>query len=246
VKRPETKRPSKRSGNIRDDLSESQLAGIGLITVAYNEVELLIDVMIPIAFGFDEGMGQQITSRINGVDGKIEIIKSQYRVLGASREVLTSLSDTLGEAGFALLKKYRDGIIHARVLDAPLGIGHTIAKRGKFEEILLTTDALEGVYKRLEILRWELIHLTMMMFPLIANRDARRAYSFMDKTKQEHTKISDAILRKHIEQETLPYLSQYHERRRSRQSLPPLPGFPDESPTPPPTADALPAASKWT
>jgi hypothetical protein len=99
----------------------------------------------------------EVLSRINGVDGKIELAKIGMLELSADEQTVNLLAQTLGEAGFKEHKKYRDAVIHARVSDAPAGIALSPARRGKIDEVLLTVDALNGLYDRLALVRLELI-----------------------------------------------------------------------------------------
>lgn len=244
MKRPQTTRSVKRSGDIRGDLTESQLAWIGSVTIAYNEVETLIDVMLSIVVNLSTEISAEITSRINGVDGKIEIVKIGYKLLRASDAVTEALAQSFGNKGFALLKKYRDGVIRARVLDAPHAVGITIAKRGKFDEILLTSDALEGVYNRLVLLRKELIELIMILSPLVTYDRLLQFTKLSNLSNYVTPKLSQSSLertRKQIERDIPTYLSQHQSHLKSRLSLPPLPEFPDESEGRPHSEDFSPA-----
>jgi hypothetical protein len=241
VKRAATKLSTNRSGDIRKDLSESQLARIGSVAIAYNEAETLIDILLALSLKLHPTLPAALTSRINGIDGKIELLKIAYKSLGADTSVFGALCECLGENGFSQLKKYRDGVIHARVLDAPKGIGLTIAKRGKFDEILLTTDALDGIYERLVSIRYELAEFVMIL-------SALRNYESAAKTATSSSNpLADLLLEKlktDTEQDIQAFLSRYRSHQKSRSSLPPLPEFPDQSPVPLPTTDVPPSAEE--
>jgi hypothetical protein len=75
-------------------------------------------------------------------------------------EILDFLSVTLGDGDFKLLKKYRDAVIHARIVNRVTGVGELLESRGKHTEVLLTKEALMGLYKRLEAIRMELLAKT--------------------------------------------------------------------------------------
>ena len=232
MKRPDRKRPTLRSGDIRKDLSQSQLAGIGSVTIAYNEVETLIDILLALSLKLHPSLPAALTSCINGVDGKVELLKVAYKALGANSSVMDALGECLGEGGFSLLKKYRDGVIHARVLDASIGIGRTIAKRGKFDEILLTTEALDGIYVRLVSIREELMVFAMITSALLSHAAVVYSGKLL---KSDYPKI-DRSVDKHktdTEQDIQALLSRYRGHQKNRLSLPPLPEFPDKSPAPP-------------
>jgi len=227
-----TPRQMRRSGDIRKDLSINQLAWIGSIAIAFNEVEALIDFMLSMALRL-KAVGPQITSRINGIDGKVEILKIAFGELSPPKDAIEALAATLGEGGFSKLKKYRDGLIHARMLDAPLGIGMTPAKRGKISTIIMSEQALEGIYNRLLLIRSELIEIANVLSHLLVI-DAMA--EMVRKTSAAFPRVSPVVQemrRQQTEQEIPDYLSRHREHLRNRLSLPPLPEPPDESQEPP-------------
>jgi hypothetical protein len=131
MKRPRTELRGKRTGDVRSDLSKAQLEGVGAVAVAYNEAEVLIDILLALLLSLDHKLALALTSRINGIDGKIELVNLAFLSAGATDEAKDLLAETLGGSGFGQLKGYRDAIIHARVLDAPAGIAQASAKRGR-------------------------------------------------------------------------------------------------------------------
>ena|ERR1700733_2448918 len=226
MKRPSKNRPLKRTGDIRKDLTPNQLAWIGSVTLAFNEVETLLDLILSVCFSLGDAT-HEVTSRINGIDGKIELAKIGIAQLKANDEFRHLLAETLGENGFALLKKLRDRIIHARIIDAATAIARSPAQRGKFDEILLTEKSLEAVYERLEFTRLELseadrittwLWLNVFIEPIeriSAISPVNRAVAELRKSESE-SGIKGA-------------LSRYQQHQKDRLSLPPLPKFPDES-----------------
>ena len=150
MKRSDTKRPVKRTGDVRKDLTQNQLAWIGSIALAYNETERLVDVIFGISLSLSE-LSYDVVSRINGTEGRVEIIKLAIRELGCPELMCVAFADTLGNNGFSLLKKFRDRIIHASIVDAAAAIARSPAKRGSFEEVLLTVDALKALYRRMQL-----------------------------------------------------------------------------------------------
>src|SRR5690348_11648845 len=130
MKRPYRSRkidPGKRSLN----LSMEQLAGIGSVAVSYNRAETAVDRVLSLALDLPVELHQEVLTRINGTEGKITIIKKAAKAIGLPEGLLFPIADTLGENGFAKLKSYRDGIIHARVVDADLGIGEVMERRAR-------------------------------------------------------------------------------------------------------------------
>jgi len=231
MKRDRSSRKANRTGNIRQDLSVAQLAAIGAAAVAYIEAEVLIDVLLFRALGISADMSKNLTSRINGVDGKIELAKIAVRELGASDELLELLAGTLGDGGFGIAKKFRDSVIHARVLDAPAGLALSPGKRGKTNEVLLTVAALNGLYDRLTLLRLELIEACQIAARLWLDRKMKETANSVRPLAPLAAEFAD-----HMQSKTGPeiqaVIAQYRQHQNHRLSLPPLPAFPEESPLP--------------
>jgi hypothetical protein len=230
MKRSRTLSHGKRSGDIRKDLTEAQLAGIGSVAMAYNEAEVMIDILMSLSLGLLTRAANEITGRINGVDGKIALTKIGLREMGASKEILTLTESTLG--GFSEYKKYRDAVIHARILDAPNAIALTPAHRGKTQEVLLSVDALNGLYDRLFLIRMELIEISNMTIRLFTHRRFQPMMQATLGMLGAITHQAAALPKPQIEQEIQDAMSRYREHQKRRLSLQPLPKFPGESPVP--------------
>jgi len=245
MRRSRTVRHGKRSGDIRKDVSEAQLAAIGSVALAYNEAEVLIDILMALALGLFTRVAHDVTDRINGMEGKVEIVKIAMREIGASEETMALLGETLGEnSGFRLYKKYRDAVIHARILDAPTAIALTPANRGKVDEVLLTVEALNGLFERLALVRLELIEACNIAIRLRTElrwAPIRNAAEATSADKDRAAQIGD-LPKRQFEQEIQEALSRYREHQRSRRSLQPLPEFREEPPSHPMTEDASPPA----
>jgi hypothetical protein len=248
MKRPSSRfRHSKRSGDIRKDLTPEQLAGIGSVTLAYNEAEILIDILLSLSLGLLSYVAHEITSRINGIDGKIALAKIGMNYVNADETTMRLLGETLGDGGFSLYKKYRDAVIHARVLDAPQAIAISPAKRGKTDEVLLTAKALDGLYDRLVLVRLELIEACNVAIRLYTEHRFKplRAAAGVPSQYQEVTdrlaELAD-LPKRQYEQEIQEALTRYREHQKRRLSLTPLPEFPPEPANPPASegTDALP------
>jgi hypothetical protein len=91
--------------DIRKDIPEHVLAGIGAVALAYNEAESSFAARL-------QAVSLDIISRINGVEGKVEIIKAAFRALGASDEVQRLIAISLGQEGYR-------GKFHVRFLSGP-------------------------------------------------------------------------------------------------------------------------------
>jgi hypothetical protein len=89
-----TERPTRRTGDIRKDLSESQLAWIGSVTIAYNEAEILVDILLALSLKRHPSLPFALIGRINGVDGKIELLMLGFKA--ADESVMSALGECLG------------------------------------------------------------------------------------------------------------------------------------------------------
>ena len=66
---------------VREVLREERLQAIGAIMLAWNWIEGAIDTSLAVALELHPDMWTDITSRINGMDGKIAILKASERLL---------------------------------------------------------------------------------------------------------------------------------------------------------------------
>jgi hypothetical protein len=119
-------------GDIKSDFGPEQLTGIGAVAMNYNELEAEIFALFMFATGLNPNLSLEVFTRINGVDGIVEIIKKGANLLGITTPVQTELNDALGKGIFGLLKQYRDAVVHARAYNAPLGVGIRVGRRQPF------------------------------------------------------------------------------------------------------------------
>jgi hypothetical protein len=66
--------PSSIIGDLKKEVPQSTLAAIGALALAFNEAEANLDRLFFVATGLDESLQLEVSTRINGIDGKIEII----------------------------------------------------------------------------------------------------------------------------------------------------------------------------
>jgi hypothetical protein len=219
MKRKPQDNPSATIGNILTATSVEQRAWIGSVVLAYNEAQTALHELAAAAFNFVTiGNGYSITSRVNGTDGLIQIIKQAVQALQLPEEQSTLFDAALSEQGFAYLKKQRDGVIHAELADSGTELGVAPGARGERQEVLLTSDALKGLYDRLVFVKRELTQLELIIegqkflkvVPMLFGQDAlddqRRSLSEQN--------VQDAI-------------AQCQSHQRQRLSLPPFPKFPE-------------------
>jgi len=152
-------------------------------------------------------------ARINGVDGVIAIINAGARNLGLNESESSALGITLGEGVFKKLKKCRDSVIHAISHNALAGIGLQRERQGRFNETLMTEEALGRLYRHLMALRAELSDVITLAF-----------------IHQHFASLPDGDPNKALaETDRSDCSAQFLAHRNLRQALPPLPEFPEES-----------------
>lgn len=205
---------SHRGRDVRENFSPAQLEAIGAVTIAFNEAEIILDIVLGHSLDINAEMWFEISTRINGIDGKVAIIRKSSEIWGdvLNEEIFDLIENTL--SSFLECKTYRDAVIHARAFDTLGGIGELMRRHGKKEQVLLTAEALNGLYDRLIILRQELICIAM----LFSNARFAPYLAGLDR-QQPAPKVQE-------------YAARLQEYQNDRRSLPPLPAFPKPPPTP--------------
>jgi len=112
-----TQKPTYRVVDIKKEIPEKQLAAIGALALAFNEVEAALDRLFFVVTELTEPLQLEVSTRIGGLDGKRPITKKgAAQFLNAAD--LRQLAELLGDGVFGQLKDYRDGVIHARHVNA--------------------------------------------------------------------------------------------------------------------------------
>jgi hypothetical protein len=194
--------------DIRKDITQEQLAAIGAIALAYNYAENTIRRMVLPALRMPVELHRDVVSRINGADGLIEIVKLGAKSLRLSDTITDFLAESLGV--FKIHKKYREAVIHARILNKDAGIGELVESRGVHSEVLLTADALNACYDHISALRPELSALLLVMIEAL-----------------NLTETADDPEKSQLAAKIQGHFAQAQKHRTRRLSLPPIPGFPD-------------------
>jgi len=95
---------------VRRDLTKETLAGIGAMALAWNDVEAMLDILLCVCMDIPTSVWREMTTRINGIDGKIGLVKfSLQNMLRLSEDFIKLTEDTLGAV--AQFRGYRDTII---------------------------------------------------------------------------------------------------------------------------------------
>lgn len=159
--------PPSRSGSktedIKQDLSAAQLRGIGAVAIAWNEVEFMLDCVLYSGLVLSGFSWLDVLTRLS-TDAKIELVASAEETLHLPRSFRELIQVSVKNA--KELKDLRNSVVHARIFDAPNGIGVNIRRGGKIRQILLVAPALECLYDRLNLLHGELRSI-LAIFDLI-------------------------------------------------------------------------------
>jgi len=198
--------------DIKAEIPASQLAAIGAMALAFNETEAAVDRLFFAVTGLDQHLQLEVNTRINGIDGKLEIIKVGAKPL-IEKEIYDGLSEALGKSYFKELKTYRDCVIHVRHLNALTGVGVKVDRQADVYDTLVSINILDAAYNLLVILRKEITEITSLVIGI-------KALRLFDGDDQERARLEAKIA---------SCRAQALQHRSERQSLPPLPEYPSES-----------------
>lgn len=203
------------------------LESIGAISLTWNWIEEVFDVTTSLALGLHPKLWVPIASRINGFEGKTEIIKDVAR-LAMNKDDCLVIANTCGSV--MEHKRYRDAVIHACILDPTVTTAPTFKRHGKHYEVLVSDDALYALSARLALLSGEAaIAMSAFMFFGVAKGtlNAGRA-SLPDDQEGEM---------RQAELEFQSCMAQLRDHQKTRKDLPPLPKFLEEPLDPEVTED---------
>lgn len=214
-------------GDILKATTVEQRAWIGAVVLAYNKAEHGLHNLTGLCLGYiGLGLSYAVTSRINGTDGLIAIIYGAVASLQLSEDQSKLFNAALSEHGFAHLKKLRDAVIHAELSDTSTDTAIAPGKRGERQDVLLSCEALEGLYRRLTFIEKEFGQLDIIL-------RAKKAIRFLRLFgAQDDPRLALSA------QDILDATAQCLSHQRQRLSLPPFPKFPE-----PPTQDEI--LQKW-
>ena len=204
-----------------EEIGVTRLATIGAISLTWNSIEGAIDVALGLALEQPEPMWLEIASRMNGLEAKIDAIKAATKFIHRMPDTERVLiAHALGMA--MEYKRYRDAVIHAKVLDPSSPVAPTTERKGKVDEVLITKEALVALYKRLGALLSE-VDILPRIFGNLAIAHGRLIA----------TKDAPANDKRSAARQVKSGFLQLQALQQNRTTLPPLPRFPDERPTHP-------------
>jgi hypothetical protein len=206
---PNIDRPSQ-PFDIRKDLDQEWLALLGAICVAWNAVNEAIDIAVALVLDIEGEIYRDTVSRINGMDGKLAIIRKAIRLHGViERQACDLIDRTIGFV--SEYKIYRDSLIHAHIEHPEATTAISAQGRGSEFEVLITREALEAVYRGLVQLDSELEEVLEIL------NERRKELQRWLAPAPEKTPAARLIRE---------YAAQLVVRQSERRALPPLPSFP--------------------
>ena len=205
--------------NVLEHVDPNKLELIGAICLEWNFIEDMVDEVLSETLRITVPLRADITSRIYGLEAKTELIKKAVRrYIIFSKAEAYLIAGTIGAINAH--RKYRDGVIHARVFDPQSDIALTSPKKGHYDDVLVSEDALAALLERLMILSDEITLVYRLVEPYYFDEWDLKPEGHIDPKKLRTSQgFRDAF-------------AQLQEHQSRRLSLPPLPEFPDPHPTP--------------
>jgi hypothetical protein len=160
--RRKSRGPKDTSGsfNVMRDINPEKLKTFAAIIIVWNYVETFLDAALGYAMKIDSDLFPHVSSRINGLDGKIAILKEAI-TLSKATDARPTLNKTFNAV--ESYKKLRDGIVHVKIPSPTADVADTIQRRGIRDEILISQTALTSLYDRLCIVCLEMNYVFLFM-----------------------------------------------------------------------------------
>ena len=200
------------------EVDGERLKLIGAIALAWNWIEGALDATLAMSLELAADMWVEVSSRINGIDGKTALIKRSLTLANGLPKFEEDDLLILRKAINAIEnnKRFRDGLIHARMIHPEAIISQTSQRKGVADEVLMTAEALNALYNLYAALGEEMDAFVRVIFVRL---------DLGGRLKERGNKLTEEHLRWS--------LAQLREAQTKREALPPLPEFPDEPQAPP-------------
>ena len=195
--------------DLKNRLPPALLAEVGAVCLIWNVVEDMVDALLRTGLDISPSVAQHVTSRINGLDGKTAIIKELLNAFPPTPTVFQDLVTTTLN-GVSECKRFRDGVVHARLHSQTTSLAYSAQRQGRVDEIVFTREALSGLYDRLAILDHELRTIRSTCDAHLFNAGYRRYPTFVE---------SGRTIREIIQS----YVKNLQEYQAQKKSLPPMP-----------------------
>lgn len=162
-----TNRSGSRNQNIKKDFSHDQLAAIGAVVAAWNEVEFMLDCGL---YSGEKLPAECLLDDLpkRALDQRVKDAKKAVRHWALPTDFINTLETSI--AAFVMVKDIRNAVAHSRIYDSTTAIGNRITRKGTVEEVLLSTKALDWLYENLMILKVEL-RAMIAIFDLVRNTE---------------------------------------------------------------------------
>lgn len=207
--------------NALTEINPTRLKLIAAVAIEFTSLEAQIDVVLRdlLRLDWDE---TDVTSRINGFDGKVAIIKSVTAASPTlSGEPAKLVASTLGEIG--TLKTYRDAVIHANIHEPKATMAQTSIKHGKPYEVDISVKTLRALLGRIRGFQMEM----SAVFSVTSHH-----FTEVDLESDNYKDASEVINGRYPQL----HLRQLRKRQTMRKSLPVIPKLQEELPSHQPKA----------
>lgn len=140
----------------------AQLSAIAWIALFWNEIEENVDTIMCRAMQIPDIFWVEVATRINGIDGKIELIRIRMRhdLGGEKHKLFQLISKTLGD--IKEIKKHRDAVVHTNP-DFDTGTGKTVGRRGKIVTVNIALPTLDIIRQHANALCEESATINQML-----------------------------------------------------------------------------------
>ena len=197
-------------GEMKQELTIHQLAAIGAVALAYNELELAIDAMLLAVIGSHQSTDSEPSTGLHNTEGRIATITRGVALIGLKLDDQEQIK--LALKVFAEFTNYRDAINHARVMNLTGRVRLGPKLRGENSAAPFSDGSLNIFYDHLIALEKELSSAAM----LIKAASTLKSLTSDDKNKalyEEGKRVCSF---------------QFRGYGTRRQTLPPIPYFPSE------------------
>jgi hypothetical protein len=151
-----------RAYDVRKDLSSETLGALGACALIFNDLQAMLEILVGLVIGANPFSWKELNNRISSIEYKIEICKFAFKNLLTLPDDMYSMVENSFVA-LSQYKGYRDTAIHSRIIDVNKGIGEMTFRRDKIEEILITEQALNGLYDHMFVLVDELREMVSLV-----------------------------------------------------------------------------------
>lgn len=185
---------------------DDQLVCIARIALIWNSIDETANITLEAALAVPSPMMMQVATRINGFDGKVELIKQYAAFVSDDTALLSDIGESLSFAKTA--KTYRDAVVHT-IPDFERGRGKTIKTQARVLRIDISRGALTNIYA----------HVGYVDLELVEVMDIIRAL------RREETSESEVVKQQAAREiaDCLGQLRFLHGARKMLPRLPPLP-----------------------